>query len=70
LKERKVAVITGAASGIGKEITLTYAREGARIAIADLNLEAAELAAARMRNAGQRRRCGRRESPRKRSSRT
>ncbi|MDY0962639.1 MULTISPECIES: 3-hydroxybutyrate dehydrogenase [Massilia] len=50
--EGKVAVITGAASGIGKEIALTYAREGARIAIADLNLEAAELAAAGMRVAG------------------
>lgn len=50
--EGKVAVITGAASGIGKEIALTYAREGARIAIADLNLDAAELAAAGMRDAG------------------
>ncbi len=50
--EGKIAVITGAASGIGKEIALTYAREGARIAIADLNLEAAELAAAGMRDAG------------------
>lgn len=50
--EGNVAVVTGAASGIGKEIALTYAREGARIAIADLNLEAAELAAAGMRDAG------------------
>lgn len=37
----KVAVITGAASGIGKEIAFTYAREGAAVVIADLNLSAA-----------------------------
>jgi len=34
----KVAIVTGAASGIGKEIALVYAQEGARVAIADLNL--------------------------------
>src|SRR5262249_47078144 len=37
----KVAIVTGAASGIGKEIALTYAREGAKVAIADLNKAAA-----------------------------
>ncbi len=41
----KVAIVTGAASGIGKDIALAYAREGARVAIADLKLEAAKLAA-------------------------
>jgi 3-hydroxybutyrate dehydrogenase len=41
----KVAIVTGAASGIGKDIALTYAREGAKVAIADLKLEAAKLAA-------------------------
>ena len=34
----KIAIVTGAASGIGKEIAAVYAREGARVAIADMNL--------------------------------
>ena len=38
----KIAVITGAASGIGREIALTYAREGAAVVIADINLAAAQ----------------------------
>jgi 3-hydroxybutyrate dehydrogenase len=41
----KVAVVTGAASGIGKEIAIVYAREGAKVVIADLNAEAAEATA-------------------------
>lgn len=42
----KVAVVTGAASGIGKEIARAFAREGANVCVADLAPEAARAAAA------------------------
>ena len=45
LMKDKVAVVTGAASGIGKEIAIQFARAGARICIADLNHQGAESAA-------------------------
>ena len=48
----KAAMITGAASGIGKEIALVYAREGARVAIADINRRAAEVTANELVAAG------------------
>ena len=52
--ENKVALITGSASGIGKEIAIIYAREGAKVAIADLNLEAAEATAREIDPTGER----------------
>ncbi len=44
----KTAYVTGAASGIGLAIAELFAREGARIAIADLNQAAADAAAAKI----------------------
>lgn len=38
----KVAVVTGAASGMGKEIAVLYAKEGAKVIVSDINLEAAQ----------------------------
>jgi 3-oxoacyl-[acyl-carrier protein] reductase len=43
--EDKTALVTGAGSGIGKCIAETYAREGARVALADINGEAVKSAA-------------------------
>jgi 3-hydroxybutyrate dehydrogenase len=48
----KSALITGAASGIGKEIAIVYAREGARVAIADLDKTAADSTAGEIRKQG------------------
>ncbi len=42
----KVVIVTGAASGIGWEIAQAFAREGARVVIADLKQDTAEAAAA------------------------
>src|SRR5207253_2261286 len=41
----KVCIVTGAASGIGKEIAVTYAAEGGKVVIADLNRGAAQAVA-------------------------
>ena len=38
----KICIVTGAASGIGKEIALTYGRAGGKVVIADLNKAAAQ----------------------------
>ena len=46
--ENKVAIVTGAASGIGKDIATLFAREGARVVIADLNQKGADSVAAEL----------------------
>src|SRR5437660_8590862 len=48
----KTAIITGAASGIGKDIALVFAREGAKVAIADLNKDAADATANEIKAGG------------------
>ena len=50
--EGKIAFITGAASGIGKEIALEFAHEGAKIIIADLNQQGADNTAAEIEKIG------------------
>ncbi len=52
LLKDKVALITGAASGIGKEIAIEYAKQGAKIVIADMALEAAQATAKEIETAG------------------
>ena len=48
----KVALITGAGSGIGLETSLVFAREGARLMLVDKNLATANAAAEQVRAAG------------------
>lgn len=44
--ENKVAIITGAGSGIGREAALIFAREGAAVVVADVNDQSGEAAVA------------------------
>jgi 2-hydroxycyclohexanecarboxyl-CoA dehydrogenase len=48
----KVAIVTGAAQGIGRAIAVRLADEGAKVALADIQLDSAEQAAADIRRAG------------------
>lgn len=48
----KIAVVTGAASGIGLEVARAFAREGARVVIADLFLDKAQAAAMDIQKSG------------------
>ena len=48
----KVAIVTGAAMGIGRASARLMAREGARVVVADLNLDAAQAVAVAINGAG------------------
>jgi 2-hydroxycyclohexanecarboxyl-CoA dehydrogenase len=48
----KVAIVTGAAQGIGKAIVSRLAAEGAKVALADVQLDSAEESAAEIRSNG------------------
>jgi len=48
----KTSIVTGAGSGIGRAICLTFARAGAKVACLDIDLAAAEKTAARVRYRG------------------
>ena len=47
-----VAVVTGAGSGIGRQIALSFAREGARLAICDIDMDAAGRVVGELEEAG------------------
>ncbi len=53
----KVAIITGGGAGIGREIALTFAREGCNIAVCDIVEESASKTAAEIRNMGRKAEC-------------
>jgi 3-oxoacyl-[acyl-carrier protein] reductase len=52
LLENHIAAVTGAGSGIGRAIAIGYAREGAQLAVLDINGEAASETAQQILNAG------------------
>ena len=48
----KTALVTGGGSGIGRATSLAYAREGARVVVADVNVEGGEETVLRIKEAG------------------
>ena len=52
LLTNKVAIVTGGAGGIGSRIAKAYANQGAKVVVADLNLDAAEQTVAELQENG------------------
>ena len=52
LMKDKVALVTGSGSGIGRASALTFAREGARVVVSDVVVEAGEETVQLIKNAG------------------
>ncbi|MCQ4086383.1 SDR family oxidoreductase [Saccharibacillus sp. JS10] len=50
--QNKIAIVTGAASGMGRSIAHLYAAEGAKVVVSDINLEAAEHVVQEIQDAG------------------
>ena len=50
--EGKVALITGAASGMGRATAMLFADEGAKVAVSDLSRESVEAVVSQIRDAG------------------
>ena len=50
--QNKIAIVTGAASGMGRSIAQLYAAEGAKVVVSDINLEAAEHVVQEIQEAG------------------
>ena len=50
--KNKVALVTGASSGIGRAIALVYAREGAKVVVSDVNCAGSEETVALVRHLG------------------
>ena len=50
--KNKVAIVTGGASGFGEGIVKRFAKEGAQVLVADINIEGAEKVASEINNEG------------------